>query len=138
MTTFATQIDLSARLKAALASLGVAVTERDGVLAGEAEKIVAKWWFGSRKVAYRMSCRLDETARTAHFREAVIERSSGLPPPTMSVEVTTTSGWTRSGSRTDASPSGGGSVNYAEVRNAVEKQVADAGWTFHLEGGRMP
>ena len=138
MTTFATQIDLSARLKAALASLGVTVTERDGVLAGEAEKIVAKWWLGSRKVAYRMSCRLDETARTAHFREAVIERSSGLPPPTLSVEVTTTSGWTRSGCRTDAAPSGGGTVNYAEVRNAVEKQVADAGWTFNFEGGRMP
>ena len=69
---------------------------------------------------------------------AVLEKSWGMPPPTLSVEVTTTSGWTRSGSRTDASASGGGTVNYGQVRGAAEKAVTDAGWQFDFEGGRLP
>lgn len=138
MDAAATTADLKARLKKVLADSAVAVTEKDGGLAGEAEKILAKWWLGSRKVSYRMSCRFDDAARTVHFREVVVEKSSGLPPPTLSVEVTTTSGWQRSGSRTDVSPSGGGKVDYAQVRGAVETAVTASGWTFHFEGGRMP
>ncbi|MCW5691991.1 MAG: hypothetical protein KIT48_06475 [Pseudolabrys sp.] len=138
MDTATTTTDLKARLKTALAAFGIAAAEKEGGLSGQAEKILAKWWLGSRKVSYRMSCRFDEAARTAHFREVVIEKSSGMPPPTLSVEVTTTSGWQRSGSRTDTSPAGGGKVDYGEVRNAVERAVKDAGWTFDFEGGRMP
>lgn len=138
MRTPAAIADLKVSVKAALAASGIAATDKDGGLAGEAEKIVAKWWLGSRKVSYRMSCRFDEAARTVHFREVVIEKSSGMPPPTLSVEVTTTSGWTRSGSRTDTSPAGGGTVDYAPVRNAVEQAVTAAGWIFDFEGGRMP
>ncbi len=138
MLTSASAADVKASAKSALAANGIAAADRDGGLAGENEKILAKWWLGGRKVSYRMSCRFDEAARTVHFREAVVEKSWGLPPPTLSVEVTTTSGWTRSGSRTDASPAGGGTVDYGRVRNAVEMAVTAAGWTFHLEGGRMP
>ena len=130
--------DHKARLKAALAASGIAVADKNGALTGEAERIVAKWWLGSRKVSYRMSCRVDEAGRAVHFREAVVERSSGMPPPTLSVDVTTTSGWTRSGSRTDMSPKGGGTIDYGQVRNTVEQAVKDAGWTFDFEGGRMP
>lgn len=138
MPTPAAAADVKASVKSALAACGVAVTDKDGGLAGEAEKILAKWWLGSRKVTYRMSCRFDEAARTVHFREVVLEKSWGMPPPTLSVEVTTTSGWTRSGSRTDTSPAGGGTLDYAQARNAAEKAVTAAGWTFNFEGGRMP
>lgn len=138
MPTPAAAPDVKASVKAVLAASGIAAADKDGGLAGEAEKILAKWWLGSRKVTYRMSCRFDEAVRTVHFREVVLEKSWGMPPPTLSVEVTTTSGWTRSGSRTDTSPAGGGTVDYGQARNAVEKAVKDAGWTFHLEGGRMP
>lgn len=130
--------DVKASVKAALTAAGIAVTDKDGGLTGEAEKILAKWWLGSRKVSYRMSCRFDDAAKAVHFREVVVEKSSGMPPPTLSVEVTTTSGWTRSGSRTDTSPAGGGTVDYGQVRDAVEKAVTAAGWTFDFEGGRMP
>lgn len=121
---------------------GHGLTDRVGAnheLAGEAEKIAAKWWFGGRKVTYRMSCRLSAPDRTAYFREVAAERSWGIPPPTLSVETTTTSGWKRSGTRKDVSPGGqGGALDYSGFREAVEKTVHAAGWTFHLEGGRLP
>ena len=105
---------------------------------GEAEKIGAKWWLGGRKVAYRMLCRPTEADHTVHFREAVVERSWGIPPPTLTVETTSVSGWKRSGTRKDVSVGGGGTLDYAKVRDAVEKASVAAGWKFHLEGGRMP
>ena len=114
---------------------------RDGAdqeLLGEVESIGAKWWLGGRKVNYRMACRLAEAEHTLHFREAVVEKSWGIPPPTLTVEKTTVSGWQRSGERTDVSLGGGGKLDYARVREAVERTAVAAGWTFHLEGGRMP
>ena len=107
-------------------------------LSGEAEKIRAKWWLGGRKVTYRMSCQLTEPDHTVHFREAAVERSWGIPPPTLTVETTSVSGWKRSGERHDVSVGGGGALDYAKVRNAVEAASAAAGWKFHLEGARMP
>ena len=131
--------DLLAELRKQAAILGLAV--RDGgalELHGEAESIGAKWWLGGRKVNYKMSCRLAEAERILHFREAVVERSWGIPPPTLTVEKTTVRGWKRSGERTDVSLGGGGKLDYARVREAVERAAVAAGWTFHLEGGRMP
>ncbi|MDP1869778.1 MAG: hypothetical protein Q8L13_25995 [Bradyrhizobium sp.] len=121
-------------------ALGLAVheDEEQQECSGEVESIGAKWWFGGRKVTYRMSCRLTESDRTVHFREAAVERSWGIPPPTLTVETTTTSGWKRDEKRTDVSVGGGGSLNYGQVRNALEQVAAAAGWNFHLEGGRMP
>lgn len=107
-------------------------------LSGEMESIQAKWWLGGRKVTYRMSCRPTEQDHTIHFREAVVERSWGIPPPTLTVEKTTVSGWKRSGERKDVSVGGGGTLDYAKVRNAVETASVAAGWKFQLEGGRMP
>jgi hypothetical protein len=131
--------DLQAELRKQTAALGLKI--RDGAhqeLAGDAEFIGAKWWLGGRKVNYRMSCRLAEPDRTLHFREAVVERSWGIPPPTLTIEKTTVSGWQRSGQRVDKSIGGGGSLDYARVREVVEKAAAAAGWKFHFEGGRMP
>lgn len=130
--------DLKTELKSVLASEGLTVTESDGALEGARETITAKWWLGGRKVTYKTTIRLAGTEHIVHFREAVVERSWGIPPPTLTVETTTTSGWTRSGTRTDVSAPGGGTLDYARVREAVSKAVAAAGWTFHFEGGRMP
>jgi hypothetical protein len=68
----------------------------------------------------------------------VVERSWGIPPPTLTVEKTTVSGWKRSGERKDVSVGGGGTLDYAKVRNAVETASVAAGWKFQLEGGRLP
>ena len=131
--------DLLAGLKKQAAELGLKIGDgKNRELTGEAETIGAKWWLGGRKVTFRMSCRLSDADRTVYYREVVAERSWGIPPPTLKVEATTTSGWKRSGERTDVSVGGGGSQDYARVRNALEKLVTDAGWIFKLEGGRMP
>ena len=83
-----------------------------------------------------MSCQLTEPDHTVHFREAVVERSWGIPPPTLSVEKATVSGWKRSGERHDVSV-GGGTLDYAMVRKAVEAASAAAGWKIHFEGGHI-
>ncbi len=130
---------LAAELQKRTADLGL--TLREDVahqLSGQAETIRAKWWLGGRKVGYRMSCRLSESDHTAHFREAVVERSRGIPPPTLTVQTTSVSGWKRSGERHDVSVGGGGSLDYAKVRDAMETAIVAAGWKFHLEGGRAP
>lgn len=127
--------DIAKRAKAF--GLGVHDDAQEGC-SGEVESIRAKWWFGGRKVAYRMSCRLTEADHTVHFREAAVERSWGIPPPTLTVETTSVSGWKLDDKRTDISVGGGGSLDYGEVRRAVEQAAAVAGWRFHLEGGRMP
>jgi len=85
-----------------------------------------------------MSCRLTESDHTVHFREAIVERSWGIPSPTLTVETTTTSGWMLNDKRRDVSIGGGGSLDYGQVRRAVEQAAVAAGWNFHLEGGRMP
>jgi hypothetical protein len=131
--------DLVAELQKLTAAAGLNVRpDVQHGLTGEAERIGAKWWFGGRKVAYRMSCRLTVSDHTVHFREAVVEHSWGIPPPTLTVETTSVSGWKRSGARHDVSVGGGGALDYAKVRNAVESASTAAGWTFHLEGGRLP
>ena len=131
--------DLLAALKARLGALGLTVHADGQGLTGEAQPIRSKWWFGARTVNYRMSCRPSQADRTVQFREAVIESSWGLPPPTATVEKTNVSGWKLSGERNDVSAEGGGgTVDYARIRNAVEQVVVAAGWKFHLQGGRLP
>lgn len=130
--------DMKTALKSILTAESLAVSDSNETLSGTRESITAKWWLGGRKVTYRASCRLAEAEHTVHFREAVMESSWGILPPTITVETTTTFGWKRSGTRTDLSAPGGGQVDYARVREAVEKAVTAAGWTFHLEGGRLP
>jgi hypothetical protein len=131
--------DLLAELKKQTTALGLKIRDdANQQLAGEVESIGAKWWLGGRKVTYRMSCRPTDADHTLHFREATVERSWGIPPPTLTVEKTTVSGWKRSGERKDISVGGGGTLDYARVRDAVEQAASAAGWKFHLEGGRLP
>jgi hypothetical protein len=130
--------DLLTELEKKSEALGLSVHDDALGCSGEVESIRAKWWLGGRKVAYRMSCRLTESDHTVHFREAAVERSWGIPPPTLTVETTSTSGWKRNEKRTDVSVGGGGTLDYGQVRNAVEQAAVAAGWNFHLEVGRMP
>ena len=128
--------DLLAELEKKSEACGLSVHDDAGQgCSGEVESIRAKWWFGGRKITYRMSCWLTESDHTVHFREAAVERSWGIPPPTLTVE---TSGWKRSGKRTDASIGGGGVIDYERVRDGLGQVATDAGWRFHLEGGRLP
>jgi len=130
---------LLAGLTSKAAALGLDLhDDGKGGLSGEIESIRAKWFLGGRKVVYRMSCRVAEVEHAVLFREAVIEKSWGMQPPTFTVEKTTVSGWKRSGERTDVAVGGGGTVDYARVREALQQAAADAGWQFHLEGGRLP
>jgi hypothetical protein len=128
-----------AALKSKAAALGLSLRDdgQDG-LSGEIEAIRTKWFLGGRKAVYRMSCRLAEAERAVLFREAVAEKSWGMPPPTLSAETSTIAGWRRSGTRTDRSVGGGGSMDFAEIRNALEQATTEAGWRFRLEGGRLP
>jgi hypothetical protein len=130
---------LMAELKSAALAEGLKTTANDrDRLSGEIEAIKSKWWFGGRKAVYRMSCRLSESDHAVLFREAVVEKSWGLPPPTMTVETETVSGWNRSGTKTETSIGGGGIIEYERVRKAFENAVTQAGWHFRLEGGKMP
>lgn len=130
MSAVLTQSELLADLKAQAAALGLRVRDEGGDR--------AKWFLGSRKVAYRMSCRLAEAERAVHFREAISEKTWGMPPPTFTVEKTVVKGWKLSGERTDRALGGGGTLDYGRVREALQQTVTGAGWQFHLEGGRMP
>lgn len=139
MSAVLTQSELLADLKAQTAALGLRVRDEGGDrLSGEMEAIRAEWFLGSRKVAYRMSCRLAEAERAVHFREAISEKTWGMPPPTFTVEKTVVKGWKLSGERTDRALGGGGTLDYGRVREALQQTVTGAGWQFHLEGGRMP
>lgn len=130
---------LLSELKDRAASMGLALNSTAAsTLAGEVESIRSKWWFGGRKALYRMSIRLDETNHSASFREAVAESSWGLPPPTITVETERVSGWERSGTKKEKSVGGGGEIDFARFRHAVEDIVTQAGWQFRLEGGKMP
>lgn len=123
--------------KAAVLGLALEASAPD-TLKGEIEQIRSKWWFGGRKAVYRMSIRLSDSDRTAFFREAVVESSWGMPPPTVTVETERVSGWERSGTKKETSVGGGGAIDFARFRNAVENAVTEAGWQFRIEGGRMP
>ena len=104
---------------------------------GSQEAIRSKWWLGGRKAVYHMSVRVAEAEHAVLFREAVSERSWGLPPPTVSVSTHTVSGWKRSGTTRELAL-GGGSLDFARVREAIERFVVESGWEFRLEGGRLP
>lgn len=140
MPTPVHESQLLTRLRDQAQSLGLQ-TRVDGPdgMAGEVESIRSKWFLGGRKVTYRMRCHLETGSHRVRCREAVIESSWGIPPPTFTVETTTTSGWTRSGTRTDRSPGGeGGALDYGRVREALSAIVEGAGWKFELEGGALP
>jgi hypothetical protein len=131
--------DLLSALKSQTMADGLhVIEENDGGYRAEEESILSKWFLGQRKVVYRMSVRLAEADHVANFREMVKEVSSGLQPPSLTVETTSVKGWERSGTREERTPAGGGRVDFGKVREGVKSAVDTAGWTFHLEGGQAP
>jgi hypothetical protein len=126
---------------AAIAGARAVEVRFDGAraISGTQDAILSKWFLGGRKVAYRMTCTADEASRSVRFREAAVESSWGLPPPTLSVERTTQRGTRVSASRTDRSPGGGGGhLDYGGLRDALEQAVGANGWQFIVEVGKMP
>ncbi|MHB8884346.1 MAG: hypothetical protein ACYC5H_04510 [Methylovirgula sp.] len=139
MSAALTKSNLLADITAHAAALGLSVhDEGDDGLTGQAESIRAKWFLGGRKVSYHMSCRLAEAEHIVRFREMVSEATWGIPPLTFTVEKTTVKGWQRSGMREDRSVGGGGTIDFAQVREELKALVTADGWQFQLEGGRMP
>ena len=140
MADIASKADMLASLKAEAKRLGLTLREESGEgFKGDVESILIKWMLGKKTAVYRMSVRLAEAERAVHFREMVKESSWGLLPPTLTVETTSTKGWERSGTHSEQPVvGGGGTVDFAKVREALKQTVAAGGWQFNLEGGRMP
>lgn len=138
MSTIANMPELMEKIDRIAVAQGLEVTRRTPEeLSGKREAIRSKWLLGSRKLVYTMSLRLEDGAHVVRFREATKETSWGLPPPTLSFQTETISGKTRSGSRRDATPGGGGAIDYAAVRIEIEQAARECGWTFEVEL-RMP
>ncbi|MEW6322337.1 MAG: hypothetical protein AB1635_14755 [Acidobacteriota bacterium] len=102
-------------------------------LSGETDAIRSKWFLGGRKVSYRFSIRLDDAAHQATFWESAAEKSWGIPPPALTVETTSQRGGRVSATRSDATPAGGGTLDYGHLREAMELAVRGRGWAFSLE-----
>jgi hypothetical protein len=131
--------ELMAKVAAIAAAHEVKAAVGDGrSLTGTQEAIKSKWFLGGRKVVYRMRCEFDEPGRAVRFREAAVEASWGVPPPTLTVEKTTQHGTRVTKSRTDRSTSGGGHLDYGGLREKVEEAVQTGGWKFVFEPGRLP
>jgi hypothetical protein len=131
--------ELLAQLKERAHAMGLDLhDEGSGTVKGEKQSILVKWLLGQKKTIYRMAIRLAEAEHVVKFREMVKETSWGILPPTITVEKTGVKGWERTGTHKEISPFGGGTVDYAELREAMRKIVTDAGWQFQLEGGRAP
>lgn len=131
--------ELGRHLASVAGQHGLQITATDSrSLSGTQEAIKARWFLGGRKVVYRMSCDLDEPSHRVRFREAALESSWGIPPPTFTVETTRQHGTKVNESRVDSSVGGGGHLDYGTLRTAFEKTVRDDGWTFALEAGKSP
>ena len=111
----------------------VVTKSSDDEIRAERVAILAKWILGSRKTTYRMTCRLNDADRTIVLREAVVETAWGLPPPTLTVERWSVSGKSLSGTRADRAIGGGGTLDYAAFRTAVERAATEGGWTLRIE-----
>src|SRR5690349_2197160 len=116
---------LLAGLKSRAVALGLSVKDSSDGLSGEMKAIRAKWLLGARTATYRMSYRLEEVGQTAHFREGIKETSWGLAPPSFTTERTAIEGGELSGKRTDRSAGGGGTIEFAKVREALAQTVRD-------------
>ena len=125
------------RLTATAAAHDVKASSGDArTLKGTQEAIKSKWFLGGRKVTYRMSCEVDDAARTVRFRESSVDSSWGVPPPSLTVEKTTQRGTQVTESRTERAVGGGGRLDYGSLRTDIERTVREAGWQFVFESGR--
>lgn len=124
--------ELAGDIRNAAEVAGLTVTGDGGRIEGEVESIRAKWFLGKRTVRYRMSCSLDEATQTVAFHESLVERTTGMAPPTFSVAKTSQKGSRVDIERKDVSVGGGGAVGYGSLREEAERIAETAGWKFEL------
>ena len=98
--------------------------DHDG-LVGEIGTVQARWFFGERRHAYFLECRLDETEHVVRFRESLRETASGLPVPVVTAGNTTAGGGQAAAGLADTEP---GPLEYFKLRQALEHTVREAGW----------
>jgi len=136
MAEIASKAEILVNLKAAAKRLGLTLHDENSEgFKGDVESILIKWMLGKKTAVYRMSVQLADADHVANFREVVKESSSGILPPTLTVETTSTKGWERSGTHTEKPVGGGGgTVDFGQVREALKQAVAAGGWKFNLEG----
>lgn len=129
---------LSSQLRDTATSFGLALDQASpDLIRASQEAVFSKWFLGGRKANYRASCKLDEAAHVAMFREVLKESSWGVPPPALTVETTGQHGGAVTKSIKVKGP-GGGEMDLGAVRQACERAVAQAGWTFVFEAGKLP
>jgi hypothetical protein len=102
-------------------------------LRGEIEVVQARWFFGERRHAYFLDCRLDEADRVVRFRETVRDTASGLPAPVVTAGKATASGGAAATAGGQPEP---GPLEYFRLRQALEQTVRDAGWRSCFEVAR--
>jgi len=93
---------------------------------------------GRPQVNYRWRAAWRKPNHNAAFPRAVSRKAGAFRRRRLTVEKTTVSGWKRSGERSDFSLAAAASSITHACAEAVERAAVAAGWTFHLEGGRMP
>lgn len=94
-------------------------------LDGEVETVQARWFFGERRHAYFLECRLDEAAHIVRFRETLRDTASGLPLPVVTAGIATAGGGQAAAGAVDSPP---GPLEYFRLRQALEQVVREAGW----------
>lgn len=124
--------DLMQSLSQKLTDAGWRVQISGQRLEADKEAISSSWFLGSRRVRHALRLDLDQASKTLSLREMATERTTGLPPPSLSFTRTTQRGLKVSETRVDSSPFGGGTLEYGAPRQWIEKECADAGWAFKL------
>ena len=129
MPTLLSRQDLIGRLDAAARNHELVPDSSNAAeWSAQREAIRSKWILGGRKVTYRVSCRLDEAARTVRLRDSIAESSWGVPPPSLQVEKTVQTGTRVSVSKSEQSVGGSGSLDSGRMRGAIEAVIVEAGW----------
>lgn len=129
--------DLRNRLSSELRTAGWQVTDTGDRLHASREAILARWWFGSRRLGLQLDCRFDAAARTLFYREVMKEVAVGLPPPILSVTRRSQRGLEVDETRRDSGPFGGGALHYGEARRLLEDWCAEAGWQLSFQFGAV-
>ncbi len=114
-----------------LRTAGGEVSRQDAhALTGTLTAIKSKWFLGGRKVTDTVTCRLVPEVHELHLREAAVERSWGLPPPSFTIETAVQTGGRVRSTRTDKASGGGGRLEFGRFRDEVAQATRDAGWAF--------
>ena len=139
MPAIATSAELLDSLKGLAIQQGLTLHTADGTrLEGSHEAIKAKWFLGANKSVYSFSCALDDATRTVRFRESILDRSWGLPPPSFKVESYSQSGTKVTSTKTQKGIGGGGNLDFGAWREICAQATVDAGWQFNHEAMRAP